>query len=444
MPRILAVDNEERMCKLIKTSLELDAHEVDIAFSGKSAIEKIKQTQYDIVVTDLKMNEIDGLQVLEYARQNNPLTEVILITAFATQETALKAMQKGAYDYLIKPFKIDELSLRVKRILQQKELEEENKRLKKMARLPESFPGIIGKSQKMRDIFRKIEQVSESDTAVHIRGESGTGKELVAEAIHRKSKRANGSFVAINCAALPENLLESELFGYEKGAFTGANQRKNGLFEQADKGTVFLDEIGDMPLTIQAKLLRVLQSNEVTHLGGQNPIKVDFRLITATHRNLEEMIEAQQFRPDLYYRINIFPIQLPPLRRRKEDIPELIQYFLSRYKNKTLSQTARLKLIEYDYPGNVRELENIISRSVLVYDTVVEDVDLPHVSGAPQIQQESMADIPDEGINLDGLEKHLIERAIEKAGGNKSNAAKLLGITRRRLYSMMKRFDIPQ
>jgi two-component system response regulator PilR (NtrC family) len=351
-------------------------------------------------------------------------------------------MKRGAYDYLIKPFKMDELNLRVARIFKQKELEKENKRLKKLTALPESFPGIIGKSEKMRRIFQKIEQVGEGGTAVHIRGESGTGKELVARAIHNKSSRKDKSFVAINCAALPESLLESELFGYEKGAFTGAVQRKQGLFESAEKGTIFLDEIGDMPLTVQAKLLRVLQSNEITRLGGHERIKVDFRLITATHCNLEEMIEQQKFRSDLYYRINIFPIHLPPLREHKEDIPELIQHFLKQYPDKTLSQAAKRKLIEYDYPGNIRELENIIARTAIISDSIINDIELPELKSSVNGKESALDDIPDEGINLDELEKKLIMKAIAKANGNKSKAAQLLGVTRRRLYSMMERFGL--
>ncbi len=442
MAKILAVDNEERMCKLIKASLEIESHQVDTAFSGKTAIEKIEKTFYDIVITDLKMDQVDGLQVLDFTRQNSPSAEVILITAFATQDTALEAMKRGAYDYLIKPFKMDELNLRVARIFKQKELEKENKRLKKLAALPESFPGIIGKSEKMRRIFQKIEQVGESGAAVHVRGESGTGKELVARAIHNKSSRKDKSFVAINCAALPESLLESELFGYEKGAFTGAVQRKQGLFESAEKGTIFLDEIGDMPLAVQAKLLRVLQSNEITRLGGHERIDVDFRLITATHCNLEEMIEQQKFRSDLYYRINIFPIHLPPLREHKEDIPELIQHFLKQYPDKTLSQAAKRKLIEYDYPGNIRELENIIARTAIISDSIINDIELPELKSSVNGKESALDDIPDEGINLDELEKTLIMKAIAKANGNKSKAAQLLGVTRRRLYSMMDRFGL--
>ncbi len=442
MSDILVVDNEERMCKLIKTALELEAFHVDMAFSGASAQEMIASRHYDVIITDLKMQPVDGLQVLGFARKNSPDSEVIIMTAFATQETALQAMQNGANDYLIKPFKMDELLLRVQRILQQKSLERENRRLKQLSEITAELPGIVGKSKKMRQVFQQIKQVSASDVAVHIRGESGTGKELVARAIHQAGARRDKPFVAINCAALPETLLESELFGYEAGAFTGATKRKAGLFEAAHRGTLFLDEIGDLPLSLQAKLLRVLQSSEITHLGGSDSIKVDFRLITATNRNLEEMIAEKSFRSDLYYRINIFPIQLPPLRERKEDIPELIQYFIKQYPDKSLSRSARQKLMAYDYPGNVRELENILARASIVSDALIEDVDIALTGEEQKGRVTEVGLLPEEGINLDQLEKQLIEQAIRKAGGNKTKAAGLLGITRRRLYSMMERFGI--
>ena len=441
MAKILVVDNEKRMCLLVKTALELENHDVSAAFSGEEALSMLSQSSFDIVVSDLKMAPVDGMQVLKAAREQSKPVDVILMTAYASQETALEAMKIGAYDYLIKPFKMDELIIRVNRILKQKRLEEENKRLKSNREEDGGFPGFIGKSVKMRKVFQLINQVSKTETTVLIRGESGTGKELAAEAIHRKSRRSAGPFIAINCAALPENLLESELFGYEKGAFTGADQKKAGMFEMAQNGTIFLDEIGDMPLNLQAKLLRVLQSNEVVHLGGHKAISVNFRLITATNRDLEEMIDAQRFRADLYYRINVFPINLPPLRERKEDIPELVQHFSNDFPDKSFSQKVIRKLMEYDYPGNVRELQNVITRAALVSGPIIEDIDL---GGEEQKdgKRSALFTIPEEGINLDELEKQLIEQALNKAEGNKSAAAQLLGITRRRLYSMMERFAI--
>ncbi len=450
MAYILAVDNEERMCKLIRTALELDGHRVDISFSGAEAQQLISKNPYDIVVTDLKMSPVDGLAVLKYSRQHSPAAEVILITAFATQETALQAMKDGAYDYLIKPFKMDELALRIARIMRQKNLERENRELKKKVETEAAgdLPGFIGKSNRMRQVFQLIRRVAENDTAVLIRGESGTGKELVASAIHRLSQRRDFPFVAINCAALPENLLESELFGYEKGAFTGADRQKKGLLETASGGILFLDEIGDLPLSLQAKLLRVLQNNELIRLGGQEKIQLNFRLITATHQNLEEMIGQQRFRSDLFYRINIFPIVLPALRERKEDIPELIQFFLRRYPEKSISSAVRRMLIEYDYPGNVRELENIIARAVIMNDGVIDELNLPGAEATVSSVQgggttSGEYQIPDSGIVLDDFEKQLILQAIRKSDGNKSRAAELLGITRRRLYSMMERFGLP-
>ncbi len=441
MPHILAVDNEKRMCQLIKTSLEMEGLSVTTAFSGQQAIEQIDKTPFDLIITDLKMEPVDGMQVLAFAQEKQPQTEVILITAFATQDTALEAMKRGANDYLIKPFRMDELTLRVSRILKQKALELENKRLKQNEHLPVSIPGIIGKSGAMRQVFEKINQASQTDTAILIRGESGTGKDLIARAIHHKSLKSTGPFVTINCAALPENLLESELFGYEKGAFSGAYKNKQGLFETAKGGTIFLDEIGDLPLSLQAKLLRVLQNNEIIHLGGTEAIQVDFRLVTATHRNLEKMIEQQSFRSDLYYRINVFPLVIPPLRERKEDIPELIQFFMTDYPEKSLSSPVRLQLMEYNYPGNIRELQNIITRAMISAEAVITEINLPKLAET-RSSAVSPYSLPDEGINLDELEQNLIREAIRKAGGNKSRAAELLGVTRRRLYSMMERFHI--
>lgn len=441
--QILVVDNEKRMCTLIKQSLEIENHSVQTAFSGENAIELLKNNYFDIVITDLKMKPVDGLNVLNYVKQNSPATEVVLITAFASQETALEAMKAGAYDYLIKPFKMDELLIRIERILKHKEVLKENEVLKKQREQPKHLTGIVGKSKKMREVFDLVKRVSSHDAAVLIRGESGTGKELVAKAIHEESNRKNKKMIAINCAALPENLLESELFGYEKGAFTGAVQAKQGMFELARGGTLFLDEIGDLSLGIQAKLLRVLQNKEVTHLGGQEPIKVDVRLVTATHQNLEKMIENQLFRNDLYYRINLFPINLPPLREHKEDIPELIEYFMTKYPDKILASLAKLSLMEYDYPGNIRELENIISREAIVSEKVIEKINLPDLKiKGTNDSFGAFGVLPDNGVNVDDLLKSLIEQAIKKSDGKKSKAAELLGITRRRLYSMMETHKI--
>jgi two-component system response regulator AtoC len=428
------------MCKLIETALTMENHHVSTLFSGSEAIDSLNSNSFDLVITDLKMSNIDGLQVLKHAKSLSDPPEVILITAYASQHTAVEAMRLGAYDYLIKPFEMDELILRINHILQAKELKYENKKLKAEKDISQ-IPDIIGKSKKMRTVYNLIKKVADSDATVLIRGESGTGKELVAEAIHKQSKRSQMKFVTVNCAAVPEQLLESELFGYEKGAFTGANQRKLGLFELADKGTIFLDEIGDIPSGIQAKLLRILQNKEVIRVGGTQKIKADVRIIAATNRNLEEMIETGDFRSDLFYRINIFPISIPNLRERKEDIPELIQYFMSNTKEKTITASARKLLIEYDWPGNVRELFNVLERASIIADSIINIDNLP-LEVKNQMSRKDHFSIPEEGICLDDLEKKLIIEAIRKSNGNKTTAAKLLGITRRRLYSMMERFGL--
>jgi len=442
-PHILVVDNEQPMCEIIKQSLQLEKFSVKTANSGQDAISILGQESFDVVVTDLKMQNVDGLQLLRYVKENSPSTEIILITAYASQETALEAMKSGAYDYLIKPFNMDELILRIKRIISQNEIIRENEKLKSLSSHPVSLSGIIGKSKKMRAVFDLVKRVSGQDASVLIRGESGTGKELVARAIHNHSGRNKARMVTVNCAALPENLLESELFGYEKGAFTGASQTKKGMFELADGGTLFLDEIGDLSMSLQAKLLRVLQNREIIHLGGHETIRVDVRLITATHRNLEQMIDDQMFRSDLYYRINLFPINLPPLRQRKEDIPELIEYFMSNYPDKILSSQAKRTLMEYDFPGNVRELENIISREAIVADKFIEAIELPKADAVKMKEDETgFAVLPQDGTDLDALIKSVIEQALKRAGGNKSKAADLLHITRRRLYSLMETHKI--
>jgi len=419
----------------------MENHRIDMAFSGSAAVELLHgDTSYDIIITDLKMQGVDGIQVLKEAKQHPSAPEVILITAFASQRTAVEAMRAGAFDYLIKPFEMEELSLRINRIVTQKEILAENFQLKEELN-SHKVSNIIGKSVKMRKVYRLINKVAESDATVLILGESGTGKELVAEAIHAQSKRVNQRFIAVNCAAVPETLLESELFGHEKGAFTGATERKIGFFEMADKGTLFLDEIGDVSLGIQAKLLRVLQNKEIIRVGGREKIIIDARVLTATNRNLEMMIEEGIFRSDLYYRINIFPLLLPPLRERKEDIPELIEHFLGRLGEKGITAQAKMMLMEYEWPGNIRELLNILERAAIVAESTIDIEHIPSINSSLQSKRESF-EIPDEGINLDDVERNLITRALEKAEGNKTKAAELLGLTRRRLYSMIERFGI--
>lgn len=453
MANILIVDNEEKFCKVLKASLALEGLAVEYRTSGNAALQYLQENPgaVEVLVTDLRMEGMDGLQVLEQAKSRHPATEVIIMTAYASQKTAVEALKKGAYDYLIKPFEMEELSLRIRRILEQRRIREENRRLRQ-TRLhrggypeePVFFPNIIGKSQKMQEIYRLIKKGSENDATVLIRGESGAGKELVAQAIHESSPRAGKPFVAVNCAALPENLLESELFGYEKGAFTGATQRRMGKFEQAAGGSIFLDEIGDMSLATQAKLLRVLQNKEIYRLGGNHKIIVDVRIIAATHQNLEAMAGEGRFRNDLYYRLNVFPLTLPPLRERKEDIPALAHHFVQHSAARSIDRPALALLMEYHWPGNVRELQNALERAAIVCsDQIIRAEDLPAA-----IRQANLPgggfELPDQGFQWDEFEKSLVLQALQKAGNNKTRAAELLGVTRRRLYSMMERFNITE
>lgn len=442
---ILIIDNEKRMCGVLKAALELDKHTVETAYDGDAGVDKFEKGEFDIVITDLKMPGKDGIAVLEAVKKMSPETEVILMTAYATAQTAVEAMRKGAYDYLIKPFEMVEMKLKVRHILEKRELTKENIDLKDKLKDKYSLDNIIGTSEAMQKVYHMVEKVAPRNATVLIRGESGTGKELIAQAIHQMSLRASGKFVAVNCAALPETLLESELFGHEKGAFTGAEKQKKGRFELADGGTIFLDEIGDISQTTQVKLLRVLQSKEVTRLGSEETIQVDVRTLAATNRNLEDLIKQGAFRDDLYYRLNVFPIYLPPLRERREDIPELIAHFLKKNEqpeDKIDAATTRA-LMNYHWHGNIRELENIIERMIILSgdDKITADLLPSQFQGLTADTGSLSIDIPDEGISIDEVEKQLINKAMKKAGGNKSNAAKLLGITRRKLYSMVERLN---
>lgn len=442
MPKILIVDNEEKFCKVIHAALQLENIESRYCLSGIDTLNVLGEESFDIVVSDLKMDNMDGLQLLEEIKTRNKQIEVIIMTAYASQKTAIDALKKGAHDYLIKPFEMDELVLRINRIIEQKRIVAENKKLRDVSEKPIFFETLVGKSKKMQDIYRLIKKASENNATVLIRGESGTGKELVAQLIHQSSEKQDQNFVTVNCAALPENLLESELFGYEKGAFTGANQRRIGKFEQADRGSIFLDEIGDMSLSTQAKILRVLQSKEIYRLGGSEKIIVDVRIIAATHQDLEEMEKTGKFRNDLYYRLNVFPITIPPLRERKEDIPALVHHFIEKIDSKGIDRKALAVLMEYDWPGNVRELQNAIERAAIISDDIISVDDLPANIKTGSSVVFGKFQLGDEGVNLDELEKDLIRQALQKTGGNKTRAAELLGITRRRLYSMMGRFGI--
>jgi len=442
---ILIIDNEKRMCHVVKAALELDKHNVDLAFDGDDGVKKFGKGEFDIVITDLKMPGKDGIGVLEEVKKNSPGTEVILMTAYATAQTAVEAMQKGAYDYLIKPFDMIELKQKIKQILEKQKLSIENANLKDRLKDKFSIDNIIGQSESMTKVYQMVEKVAPRDATVMIRGESGTGKELIAQAIHQKSQRAEGPFIGVNCAALTETLLESELFGHEKGAFTGAEKQKLGRFELAANGTIFLDEIGDVSPATQVKLLRVLQNKEIMRVGGEKTINVNVRTIAATNRNLEEQMKEGTFRDDLYYRLNVFPIFLPPLRERKEDIPDLITHFLNKneFPENKIEPRAVTALMNYSWPGNIRELENIIERMIIMAgdEIITEDLLPPQIIGVSVADSPVSLEIPEQGLSINQVELDLINNALKKAGGNKSNAAKLLGITRRKLYSMMERLN---
>lgn len=440
--KMLIVDDERRMCIVLKTALESDELAVTTADSGEAALAAMTVDHFDVIISDIKMPGMSGLQLLERVKQDSPETEVLLMTAYADTQTAVEAMKKGAYDYIIKPFEIDELRLKVKNILEKRRLKAENINLKQQLQHRFSLENMVGKSGAMQKIYELVQKVAPSDASVLIRGESGTGKELVARAIHQLSPRCDDPFIAVNCSALPESLLESELFGYEKGAFTGADKQKPGRFELAGNGSIFLDEIGDISPAIQVKLLRVLQSKEIVRLGGTETIQTRARVLAATNRNLEEAVRSNAFREDFYYRINVFPIFLPPLRERKEDIPDLVAHFLEMQNAdpQGIEPKALKLLMEYTWPGNVRELENVIERSLIMaggQPITVKDLP-PHIRG--EAESPIRLDVPeDEILTLAEMERRMIRKALAKAEGNKSKAAKLLGITRRQLYSKMER-----
>ena len=443
---ILIIDDEPKMCKILRFALEPVGYQVTTAESAEEGVEKFDGAEFDLVLTDLKMPGKDGLYVLDTVKKKRPDTEVILMTAYATAQNAVDAMKKGAYDYIIKPFEMDELKFKVNHIMEKRKLAAENIQLKQELKDRYSLDNMIGMSGVMQEVYKMVEKVAPTDATVLIRGESGTGKELVAQAIHHLSPRASEPFIAVNCGALPESLLESELFGHEKGAFTGADKMKLGRFELAGAGTIFLDEIGEISAATQVKLLRVLQNRQIERVGGTKTLEIKARTITATNRDLEEMLRDNAFREDLYYRINVFPITLPPLRDRKEDIPNLVGHFLKKLGRKEgdIDSLSINQLLKYRWPGNVRELENVIERALIMSDTgkITLDDLAPHVKNLPASPGSASLEIPDEGLSLEQVEIDLIKNALTKTNGNKSRAAKLLGITRRKLYSMMERLDV--
>jgi DNA-binding NtrC family response regulator len=441
MAEILIVDDEEKIGQLLSGELRDAGHTAAFTVDPGEALDRVRRHGPDILITDLRMPGMDGVTLLRETRAASPSTDVIVMTAYASLETALETMREGAYDYIIKPFKTDELLMLVGRIEEKRRLADENEGLRSYI-APDADEDIVGTSSAVERLREVIRGLSASDASVLIRGESGTGKELVARAIHRSSSRAAGPFIAINCAAIPESLLESELFGYEKGAFTGATRRRIGHFQLADRGTLFLDEIGDLPMSLQAKLLRVLETQRFTPLGGESDVQVDVRLVSATHQPLEERIGDGSFREDLFYRLNVFPIVLPPLRERPGDIAGLARHFLAQWGRSPddLGDGALARLSAYNWPGNIRELRNVLERATILRPEGA--IDAGDILIADAVGVGSKAAAAGATLNLAEVEQDLIRRALEAAGGNKSEAARLLGITRRALYGRLERYGM--
>ena len=448
--RVLVVDDERSMRELLAIMLKQAGHEVTVADGGEAAIQALKSDTFDLVITDLRMRRVDGLAVLRAAKEHSPPTVVLVVTAFASTETAVEAMKLGAYDYLTKPFKLDEIKLTIANALERKRLQDENQALKRQLRRQRGFENFIGKSRQMLDIFDTIRKAAEGVSTVLVTGESGTGKELVARAIHDESPRRNGPFVSVNCGAIPETLMESELFGHAKGAFTGAVADTVGLFSAAAAGTLFLDEITEVPPSVQVKLLRAIQEREIRRVGDTRDLKVDVRLIAASNRDVAKAVADGALREDLFYRLNVIPVHLPPLRERREDIPPLVAHFVPRLSAelgrpvRSVTPEALAILEHYHWPGNVRELENVIERAlVLGSGDTLEASALPSDLGLPRNVQEKPVEIPEEGLDLEAtlsqIEQRYIQIALARTGGVQTRAAELLRVSFRQFrYKLQK------
>ncbi len=447
--KILIVEDEKSMREVLKILLEGEDYDVMTASDGLEGLSSLDKDIFDLVITDMKMPRADGFQILKKVKEISPDTIVIMITAFGTTETAIEAMKLGAYDYINKPFNIDEIRIIIKKAFEKKRLSEEISLLRQKVETTYTLGNIIGRSPKMQELFKVIPKIAQSNSHVLITGESGSGKELVAIALHNLSHRKGKNYVTINCAAFPEGLLESELFGHMKGSFTGAIYNKQGLFEIADSGSVLLDEIAEMPTSLQAKLLRVLENGIFRRIGGTTDIKVDVRVISATNKDLKEEITAGRFREDLYYRLNVVPINIPPLRERKEDIPLLIDHFLKKPSDhpKRITSEAMRLLMDYPWKGNVRELENIIERVALLTDKEeIMPADLPAEIKDYLGEIKSVPELTDQGIDIDeiigDIEKEYLLKALEKAGGVKTEAAKLLNLSFRSFRHRLQKYGI--
>jgi DNA-binding NtrC family response regulator len=443
MANILIVEDEPRMRRLLEISLSEDGHSVHTSADAETGLLHLRKASADLVVTDLKLPGMNGLEFLQEGKRLNPALPFIVMTAYGSVETAVDAMKAGASDYVLKPFTMAEMKLVINKELDVQQVRDENVRLKEALGKRYHFQNIVGRSKKMQEVLALVERVAPINSTVLIGGESGVGKDLIARAIHQNSRRASGPFIKINSTAIPETLFESELFGFERGAFTGALASKPGKFELADKGTLFLDEIGDVPAAIQVKLLRVLQEREFERLGGTKTLKVDIRMIAATNRDLRAALEEGTFREDLYYRLNVVPIDIPPLREHKEDIPDLVNHFLARFAADSdkeiegITPAALDALMEYHWPGNIRQLENSVERAVALSSGRMideKDIHLDTRQNKPATASSSstMQFLP-EGMTLEQWEDNMIREALRRANGNKSQAARLLGLSRNAL-----------
>jgi DNA-binding NtrC family response regulator len=451
MPSILVIDDKESMRQMLAKTLESEGFEVDTARDGEGGLDKAKEKRFDLILTDLKLPRMDGLEVLSSIKDLDPEVAVIVMTAYGTIETAVQAIKQGAFDFLTKPFDVDHLHVLIQRALENRRLLAENVLLREELAHNLGFTEIIGKSEKMKEVTRLVKKVAYSDTTVLLLGESGTGKELFARAIHSLSPRKSGPYVAINCAAIPRELLENELFGSERGAYTGAVTRKMGKFEIAEKGTIFLDEIGDLDIALQAKILRVLQEKRFERLGGTKTINIDVRVIAASNFDLKKAIEKKDFREDLYYRLSVFPIHIPPLRERREDIPELADFFIRKYclemkkEKKSLSKEALSLMDKYHWPGNVRELENTIERAIILCEGKKimpehlairlpsnSEIRLREGAGLKEVSQYAQTE----------AERAMILRVLNQTRGNKRKTAEILKIDYTTLFEKIKKYNI--
>jgi DNA-binding NtrC family response regulator len=448
MPTILIIEDEAKMRRLLELNLGEDGFSTLSAGDAESGLKLLREDTINLVVTDLKLPGMNGLEFLHAIKRQNAALPVVVMTAFGSVETAVEAMKAGASDYVLKPFSLSEMRMVIHKELDVHNLREENRSLREALGKRYCHPNIIARSARMQEVLATVDRVAPTNSTVLLGGESGVGKDLIARAIHEKSRRASGPFIKINSTAIPENLLESELFGYEKGAFTGANASKPGKFELADKGTLFLDEIGDVPAVTQVKLLHVLQEREFERLGGTRTIKVDVRLIAATNRDLREALEQGTFREDLYYRLNVVPIDIAPLRQRKEDIPDLVNLFITRFAGdsgkpvESITPEAMQILVNYHWPGNVRELQNIIERACALAKGTVLKVDDIHLDVRPARITNGASNFLPEGMTLEQWEDEMIRESLRRANGNKSQAARLLGLSRNALRYRLSKIGI--